>query len=89
MQKDMRELSGVVELFLTRNRVVATGAYTLNYTLTSTPFWGSLGGSAVSRLPLAQGMIPESQDGVPHWAPCMEPASPSAYVSASLCVFHK
>ena len=35
-------------------------------------------------LPLAQGMIPESRDQVPHWTPCMEPASPSAYVSASL-----
>ena len=25
--------------------------------------------------------------GVPCWAPCMEPAFPSACVSASLCVF--
>ena len=52
--------------------------------------WGSLGGSAVWRLPLAQGMILESRDRVLHWAPCMEPASPSACVSASLsliCVF--
>ena len=56
-------------------------------------YWGHLGGSAVECLPLAQGMIPESQDRVPHWAPCMEPASPSAYVSASLslslCVSHE
>ena len=29
-----------------------------------------------------------SQDRVPHWAPCMEPASPSACVSASLFVCH-
>ena len=45
---------------------------------------GRLGGSAVERLPLAQGAILETRDGVPPWAPCMEPASPSACVSASL-----
>ena len=50
---------------------------------------GSLGGSVVEHLPLAQGMILDSWDGVPHRAPCMEPASPSACVSASLCVSHK
>ena len=52
--------------------------------------WGSLGGSAVKRLPLAQGVILETRDQVPHQAPCMEPASPfacvSASVSLSLCV---
>ena len=39
-------------------------------------------------LPSAQGMILETQDRVPHQAPCMGPASPSACVSAplSLCV---
>ena len=37
-------------------------------------------------LPSAQVMIPRSWDQVPHPAPCREPASPSAYVSASLCV---
>ena len=37
-------------------------------------------------LPSAQGVILETQDRVPHQAPCMEPASPSACVSASLCV---
>ena len=47
-------------------------------------YLGSLGGSMVERLPLAQGMILESWDRVPHRAPCMEPASPSACVSASL-----
>ena len=36
--------------------------------------------------PSAQGLILETQDRVPHWAPCMEPASPSACVSASLSV---
>ena len=45
---------------------------------------GSLGGSVVWGLPLAQGAILESQDRVPHRAPSMEPASPSACVSASL-----
>uniref|UniRef100_A0A8P0P9F4 Immunoglobulin V-set domain-containing protein n=1 Tax=Canis lupus familiaris TaxID=9615 RepID=A0A8P0P9F4_CANLF len=37
----------------------------------------------------AQGVILEFWDRVPHRAPCMEPASPSAYVSASLCVSHE
>ena len=50
---------------------------------------GSLGGSAVGRLPLAQGVILGSRDRVPHWSPCMEPASPSACVSASFCVSHE
>ena len=47
---------------------------------------GRLGGSAVERLPSAQDVIPGSWDRVPHRAPHMEPASPSAYVSASLSV---
>ena len=33
--------------------------------------------------PPAQGVILETLDRVPHGAPCMEPASPSACVSAS------
>ena len=48
---------------------------------------GHLGGSVVEGLPLTQGMIPMSWDRVPHQAHCMEPASPSACVSASLCVY--
>ena len=41
----------------------------------------------VGHLPLAQGLIPDSWDQVPHWTPCMESASPlSACVSASLSV---
>ena len=47
-------------------------------------FKGRLGGSVVKHLPSAQSVILESRNRVPHWAPCMEPASPSAYVSASL-----
>ena len=45
---------------------------------------GCLDGSMGECLPSAQGMVLESQDRVPHWAPCREPASPSACVSASL-----
>ena len=47
---------------------------------------GRLGGSAVEHLPLAQGMILDSWDRVPHRAPCMEPVSPFACVSVSLSV---
>ena len=47
---------------------------------------GSPGGSVVQCLPSAQGVILETWDQVPHQAPCMDPASPSAYVSVSLCV---
>ena len=39
--------------------------------------------------PSAQDVILETQDPVPRRAPCMEPTSPSAYVSASLCVPHE
>ena len=45
---------------------------------------GRLGGSAVEHLPLTQGMIPGFWDRILHWAPSEEPASPSAYASASL-----
>ena len=38
----------------------------------------------VEHLPLAQGVVLEFQDQVHHRAPCMEPASSSAYVSASV-----
>ena len=47
---------------------------------------GCLGGSVVEHLSLAQGLILESQDWVPHRDLHREPASPSAYVSASVCV---
>ena len=48
---------------------------------------GHLSGSVVEHLPLAQGVNPGSWDGVLHWAPHRELASPSACVSASLSVF--
>ena len=38
-------------------------------------------------LPSAQGLILETPGRVPHQAPCMEPASPSACVSASLFLY--
>ena len=47
---------------------------------------GNLGCSVVEHLPLAQVTIPVSWDQVLHQAPCRESASPSAYVSSSLCV---
>ena len=49
-------------------------------------YQGHLGGSVVEHLPLAQVMILGSWDRVLHQAPHGEPASPSAYVSASPCV---
>ena len=45
-------------------------------------FQGRPGGSALERLPSAQGAILETGDRVPHRAPCLEPAS----VSACVCV---
>ena len=42
---------------------------------------GHQGGSVVEHLPLAR-----HDPRVPNWAPCMEPASVSVYVSASLSV---
>ena len=47
---------------------------------------GYLGGSVVEHLPLAQDVIPGSQDGVAHQATRKEPASSSACVSASFSV---
>ena len=47
---------------------------------------GCLGGSVVEHLSSAQGVIPGPGDQVPHQAPSKEAASPSTYVSASVCV---
>ena len=47
---------------------------------------GSLGGAAVWRLPLARGAILETRDRIPRRASFMGPASPSACISASVCV---
>ena len=43
-----------------------------------------LGGSVVERLPSAQGVTRGSWSRISSRAPCREPASPSAWVSASL-----
>ena len=43
----------------------------------------------VESLRPAQGVILESRDRVPHQASCVEPASPSAGVSASLSLMNK
>ena len=48
---------------------------------------GAPGGSMFEHLPLAQVMILWSLDQVPYQAPRMEPASPTACFSASVCVF--
>ena len=48
-----------------------------------------MGGSAIERLPIAQGVIPGSRDQVRHRAPYREPTSASVYVPASLCVSHE
>ena len=49
-------------------------------------FFGQPGWLSGLALPSAQGLILETRDRVPRWVPCMEPASPSACVSASLSV---
>ena len=49
-------------------------------------YWGHLGGSLVEHLPSAQVVILGSWDQVSHQVAQREPASPSAYVSASLSV---
>ena len=67
----------------------ASDAQTLIESLFKTIRMGRVGGSGLERLPLSQGMISGSWDRVPCRAPCMEPVSPSVYVSASLCVSHE
>ena len=56
---------------------------------------GSLGGTVVLRLPLAQGAILETRDRVPHWAPgawsllLPLPMSLPLSLSLSLCDYYK
>ena len=54
-----------------------------DFTLESS-FLGQPGWPSDLALPSAQGVILETQDRVPCWAPCRELVSPSACVSASL-----
>ena len=72
----------------TGSRVRGTGTLFYLYTTLQSKILSRrpLGGSVVKRLPSAQSVILESRDLVPHPAPCGEPASPSACVSASLCM---
>ena len=55
--------------------------------------WGSLGGTAVWRLPLAQGAILETRDRIPRQAPgawsLLLPLPVSLPLSPSLCAYHK
>ena len=48
---------------------------------------GSSSGRSGLVLPAAQGVILETWDRVPHQAPCMDPASPSACVC--VCMSHE
>ena len=68
-----------------RNTLFSWYRISINLTLEDLMI-GHQGGSVVVHLPLAQIMIPGSWDQVLHQAPYREPASPSVYVSASLCV---
>ena len=47
-------------------------------------YWGQPRWLSGLALPATCGVILGTRDQVPRWAPCMEPASPSAWVSASL-----
>ena len=57
---------------------LAQDVYAIQTLPSNCKFLGHLSGSAVERLPLAQGMILESWNRVPHRASCMEAASPFA-----------
>ena len=59
--------------------------------LENTPQGGQPGWLSGLVLSSAQGVIPETWDQVPRRAPCMEPVSPPACVSASLSprVYHE
>ena len=51
---------------------------------------GRPGGSAVEHLPLAQGLILETRDRVPHWAPARSLLLPlPVSLPLSLSVFHE
>ena len=58
----------------------------IDFVLINIAYMGHLDGSVVEYLALALVMIPGSWDQVPPLSSHREPASPSAYVSASLSV---
>ena len=73
----------VTELIDSRRRILLTSHKSFSETLLcGQP--GLLSGLAP---PLAGGVILETPDGVPHRAPCMGPASPSACVCLSISLF--
>ena len=65
----------------------------MNYILIKIIFWDSLGGSVVWRLPLAQGVILETQDRIPHRAPdawsLLLPMPVSLPLSLSVTIINK
>ena len=85
-----RRSSNIVTWRVSHKDLLGEGAClknTHNFFLRYLAILGCLGDSVVKRLPLVQAVIPESQGRVPHPAPCMEPASTSACVSASLSLY--
>ena len=68
-------------IFLLQHAITSAFCYSMKIQIPR-----QLGGSVVEHLRLAQGLSLRSWDRVSHWAPFREPASPPAYVSASLCV---
>ena len=75
----IKQLLTYIKKEINNNNTVIVGYFNI-------PIVGHLGGSLVKCLPSAQVLIPGYWDQVSHWAPYREPTSPSAYVSASLCV---
>ena len=75
--KKAAKLPKILHSYLMRNQTI----------LSNRVSWEYLGGSAVECLPSAQGTIPERNFGMESHNGT--PASPSAGVSASLCVSHE
>ena len=71
------------------NQISNLSKVLLVFFLHKSAFKGTPGWLSGGHLPSAQGVILGSWDQVPHQAPHREPASPSACVSASLCVSHE
>ena len=89
IHKPKKKVSEEIKPIYTFLRILASRTVRKYISVKIFYFGGRLGGSAVEHLPLAQVLISRSWDGVPHWAPHREPASPSAHVSAFLCLMNK